>query len=38
MRRRADDAVRETAAIADDVERRVWQRLGPDVGYEVKGS
>jgi glutamate formiminotransferase/formiminotetrahydrofolate cyclodeaminase len=38
MRRRADDAVRETAAIADDVERQVWQRLGPDVGYEVKGS
>jgi glutamate formiminotransferase/formiminotetrahydrofolate cyclodeaminase len=38
MRRRADDAVRETAAIADDVERQVWQRLGPDVGHEVKGS
>jgi glutamate formiminotransferase/formiminotetrahydrofolate cyclodeaminase len=38
MRRRADGAVRETAAIADDVERQVWQRLGAGVGREVKGA
>jgi glutamate formiminotransferase/formiminotetrahydrofolate cyclodeaminase len=38
MRRRADNAVRETAAIADDVERQVWLRLGAGVGREVKGE
>ena len=38
LRRRADDAMRETAAIADDVERQVWQRVGAGAGREVKDS
>ena len=38
MRRRAEDAVRQTAAIADDVERQVWQRLRAEVEREVKDS
>jgi glutamate formiminotransferase/formiminotetrahydrofolate cyclodeaminase len=38
LRRRAEDAVRQTAAIADDVERQVWQQLGAEAGLEVTDS
>ena len=38
MRRRAEDAVRRTVAIADDVERRVWRRIGQGAGREVNES
>jgi glutamate formiminotransferase/formiminotetrahydrofolate cyclodeaminase len=35
---RAEDAVRRTTAVADEVEREVWQRLGRGGGREVKDS
>jgi glutamate formiminotransferase/formiminotetrahydrofolate cyclodeaminase len=35
---RAQDAVRRTTAVADEVEREVWQRLGRGGGREVKDS
>ncbi|HOC42082.1 MAG TPA: glutamate formimidoyltransferase [Thermoanaerobaculales bacterium] len=38
LRRRAEEAVRRTAATADEAERRVWQRIGQGAGREVKDS
>jgi hypothetical protein len=35
---RAEDAVRRTAAVADEAEREVWQRLGRGGVREVKDS